>query len=118
MTSTGDDNPIDADEKGDLEYRRQQLKRLQEEVVDIEEMQSGVSILDLGLNEFRLDLLEYMRRNLSIESSPHGLHAIVPSAENLPPGVIYVLRNINQKNKYRQPKPPASFLHGLYFRRR
>jgi superfamily II DNA/RNA helicase len=54
MTSTGDDNLINAEEKGDLEYRKEQLKRLQEEVVDIEEMSSGISIMDLGLNEFRL----------------------------------------------------------------
>ena len=57
MTSTGDDDLINAEEKGDLEYRRAQLKRLQEEVVDIEDMSTGISIMDLGLNEFRLDLL-------------------------------------------------------------
>lgn len=61
MTSTGDDDLINAEEKGDLEYRKQQLKRLQEEVVDIEEMSDGISIMDLGLNEFRLDLLEYLK---------------------------------------------------------
>lgn len=59
MTSTGDDNLISPEEKGDLEYRKAQLKRLQEEVVDIEEMSTGISIMDLGLNEFRLDLLEH-----------------------------------------------------------
>ena len=67
MTSTGDDDLINAEEKGDLEYRRAQLKRLQEEVVDIEDMTSGISIMDLGLNEFRLDLLEYMKRHEDIE---------------------------------------------------
>lgn len=61
MTSTGDDDLINADEKGDLEYRKAQLQRLQEEVVDIEDMSSGISIMDLGLNEFRLDLLEYIQ---------------------------------------------------------
>lgn len=61
LTSTGDDDLINPEEKGDLEYRRQQLKRLQEEVVDIEDMSSGISIMDLGLNEFRLDLLEYVK---------------------------------------------------------
>ena len=59
MTSTGDDDLINEEEKGDLEYRREQLKRLQNEVVDIEDMNSGISIMDLGLNEFRLDLLYY-----------------------------------------------------------
>lgn len=63
MTSTGDDNPIDPEERGDLEYRKAQLEKLQNEVVDIEEMQNGVSIMDLGLNEFRLDLLEYVKHH-------------------------------------------------------
>ena len=49
------------EEKGDLEYRKAQLKRLQEEVVDIEDMSDGISIMDLGLNEFRLDLLDYIK---------------------------------------------------------
>ena len=57
------DEYINLEEKGDLEYRKAQLKRLQEEVVDIEDMSDGISIMDLGLNEFRLDLLDYIKRN-------------------------------------------------------
>ena len=95
MTSTGDDDLINEEEKGDLEYRRQQLKRLQEEVVDIEEMSSGISIMDLGLNEFRLDLLEYMKHHHDVETTPHGMHAVVPAREDAPTGAIFVLRNVN-----------------------
>ena len=95
MTSTGDDNPISPEEKGDLEYRRSQLKRLQEEVVDIEEMNTGISIMDLGLNEFRLDLLAYMQDNPNIEHTPFGLHAVVSTSPDCPPGVVYVLKNRN-----------------------
>jgi SNF2 family DNA or RNA helicase len=95
MTSTGDDDLINAEEKGDLEYRKQQLERLQEEVVDIEEMSSGISIMDLGLNEFRLDLLEYIKSNNDLDRTPFGLHAIVPAREDAPAGVVYVLKNIN-----------------------
>ena len=95
MTSTGDDDPINLEEKGDLEYRKQQLKRLQEEVVDIEDMSSGVSIMDLGLNEFRLDLLEYVKSHEDLEKKPKGLHAVVPATEELSEGVIFVLKNIN-----------------------
>lgn len=95
LTSTGDDNPISPEEKGDLEYRREQLKRLQSEVVDIEEMNTGVSIMDLGLNEFRLDLLAYMKSNPNIEHTPFGLHAVVPAREDNPAGVVYVLKNRN-----------------------
>lgn len=95
MTSTGDDDLINPEEKGDLEYRKQQLKRLQEEVVDIEDMSSGISIMDLGLNEFRLDLLEYVKTHPDLGKKPKGLHAVVPATEDLPEGVIFVLRNIN-----------------------
>lgn len=95
MTSTGDDDLINTEEKGDLEYRRAQLKRLQEEVVDIEDMGSGISIMDLGLNEFRLDLLEYIKYHEDIETAPKGLHAVVPQTQESPAGVIFVLRNIN-----------------------
>ena len=95
LTSTGDDNPLSAEEQGDLKYRRDQLERLKEEVVDIEEMNTGVSIMDLGLNEFRLDLLEYMRTGIDIEHTPMGLHAIVPTSAEAPKGVIFVLKNRN-----------------------
>lgn len=95
MTATGDDNPID-DDKGDLEYRKQQLERLQNEVVDIEEMSSGVSIMDLGLNEFRMDLIGYIKENPDLDKTPYGMHAIIPAINSeIPPGVIYVLKNIN-----------------------
>lgn len=95
MTSTGDDDPINLEEKGDLEYRKQQLKRLQDEVVDIEDMSTGISIMDLGLNEFRLDLLEYIKAHEDLAKKPKGLHAVVPATEENPEGVIFVLRNIN-----------------------
>ena len=95
LTATGDDDLINAEEKGDLEYRRAQLKRLQEEVVDIEDMTNGISIMDLGLNEFRLDLLEYMKQHGDIETAPKGLHTVIGQTEDAPAGVIFVLRNIN-----------------------
>lgn len=95
MTSTGDDDLINPDEKGDLEYRKQQLKHLQEEVVDIEDMSTGISIMDLGLNEFRLDLLEYIKTHDDLDKKPKGLHAVVPASGENPEGVIFVLRNIN-----------------------
>ncbi len=78
-----------------MEYRRQQLKRLMEEVVDIEDMQSGISIMDLGLNEFRLDLLDYVKRNPDCDKLPHGLHAVVPASEDCPPGIVFILRNVS-----------------------
>jgi len=93
MTATGDDNLISDEEKTDLEYRKSQLKRLQEEVVDIEDMSNGISIMDLGLNEFRLDLLEYVKNHPDLDKTPYGLHSVAPSSEDVPSGVIYVLKN-------------------------
>jgi hypothetical protein len=95
MTSGGDDNPIDPDELGDLEYRKTQLERLQNEVVNIEDMQDGVSIMDLGLNEFRLDLLEYVKTHDNLDKVPFGLHAVVKGNEKTPKGTIFILKNIN-----------------------
>lgn len=95
MTSTGDDDLINPEEKGDLQYRKQQLKRLQEEVVDIEDMTSGISIMDLGLNEFRLDLLEYVKNHGDLDKKPKGMHAVVPATDELPEGLVFILKNIN-----------------------
>ena len=93
LTATGDDNLLSPEEKDDLEYRKQQLERLKEDVVDLEEMNTGVSIMDLGLNEFRLDLLEYMNGNHDVEHTPNGLHAVVRGNGQAPAGTIFVLKN-------------------------
>lgn len=92
MTSTGDDDLINQDEKGDLEYRKKQLKKLQDEVVDLEDMSDGISIVDLGLNDFRMDLLAYMKDHKDIDHLPFGIHAV---AHGDKPGVIFVLKNVN-----------------------
>lgn len=95
LTSTGDDNLLNAEEQNDLDYRKEQLQKLRKEVVDLEDMNTGVSIMDLGLNEFRLDLLAYMKDNHDIEHTPSGLHAIVPARNGIPGGVIFTLKNRN-----------------------
>ncbi len=97
MTASGDENPISPEEKGDLEYRKQQLQRLQTEVVDLEDMSGGINITDLGLNEFRMDLIEYMKTNPNIDKTPFGLHAVVESSANCPAGVIFVMKNVNKE---------------------
>ena len=56
-------------------------------------MSTGISIMDLGLNEFRLDLLEYIKHHDDIDKTPFGLHSVVPATEETPSGVIYVLKN-------------------------
>lgn len=105
MTATGDENLLTPDEKLDLEYRKVQLQKLQDEVVDIEDISTGISIMDLGLNEFRLDLLDYIKDNPDLDKTPFGLHSVVSHDEENPKGVIFVLKNrsntvnINNQNR-------------------
>jgi SNF2 family DNA or RNA helicase len=106
VTATGDDNPLDS-KANDASYRREQLRRLQDEVIDLEDVKTGISITDLGLNDFRMDLLNYVKEHGDLSSLPNGMHAVVPSApeRGLPPGAIFALRNrndgvnINQQNR-------------------
>ncbi len=93
MTSTGDDDLINENETGDLQYRRDQLKRLQEEVVDLEDMTNGISIMDLGLNDFRMDLLAYMNTHADVDHLPYGIYSVLKGDK---PGVIFVLKNVNK----------------------
>jgi len=83
------------EEQTDLEYRKSQLMRLQEEVVDLEDMDTGINIMDLGLNEFRLDLLAYLPEHPDIEHTPFGMSAVVPASATAKPGVIFILKNRN-----------------------
>jgi SNF2 family DNA or RNA helicase len=109
LTSTGDDNLLSANEKGDLEYRKKQLQKLQEEVVDIEDMDTGVNIMDLGLNEFRLDLLAYMKENHDIEHTPNGMCAVVGHDDKVQPGVIFILKNRNNSINIGRTNPIHPF---------
>ena len=96
LTGTGDkEDDLINEEKGELEYRKQQLKRLQEEVVNIEDMSTGISIMDLGLNEFRLDLLEYIKTHEDLAKKPKGLHSVTYADKDCNNGAIFVLKNIN-----------------------
>lgn len=96
ISGTGEDNVL-TNKSSDIEYRKVQLQKLQEEVVDLEDMNTGISITDLGLNEFRMDLVEYVKHNENLNKVPNGMHSVVFSDESigLEKGVIYVLKNIN-----------------------
>lgn len=96
VTAGGDDNVL-RNESSELAYRKEQLKRLQDEVIEMEDVKTGVSITDLGLNDFRMDLLHYNKENGDISKLPNGMHAVIPcDPENgFPPGVIFALRNRN-----------------------
>ncbi len=101
VSATGEENIIDTEKQSmnDLEYRRNQLKQLQEEVVDLEEMSGGVSITDLTFNDFRMDLIEYMRINKeALEKAACGMYAIARSdnKDDIPEGVVFCLRHITR----------------------
>lgn len=95
-TATGDDNLLNTDDN-DISYRKEQLRRLQDEVIEMEDLKTGVAITDLGLNDFRMDLLNYVKTNHNLATLPTGMHAVVPAdaERGLPPGVVFTLRNRN-----------------------
>ena len=98
ISATGEDNVL-TNQGADMEYRKSQLQKLKEEVVDLEDMNTGVSITDLGLNDFRMDLLEYINKNGNLDNIVNGLHTVVKSDEinGIQKGTIFVLKNINSK---------------------
>jgi superfamily II DNA or RNA helicase len=106
VTATGDDNPLDG-RSNDISYRKEQLRRLQEEVIELEDLKTGVSITDLGLNDFRMDLLNFVKANGDLDGLPTGMHAVVLAdhERGMAPGVIFALRNrhksvnLNQLNR-------------------
>ena len=109
VTASGDDNILTA-KSNDISYRKEQLRRLQEEVIELEDLKTGVNITDLGLNDFRMDLLSYVKANGDLGSYPSGLHAVVPAKPELglTPGVIFTMRNRNSGvnvNQYNRLHP-------------
>jgi ERCC4-related helicase len=106
VTATGDDNVLTA-KSSEVAYRKEQLRRLQDEVIELEDLKTGVSITDLGLNDFRMDLINYVKQHGDMEDVPKGMHAVVPAQPHLglKSGVIFALRNrndgvnINQQNR-------------------
>ena len=111
VTATGDDNVLTA-KSSDIAYRKEQLKRLQDEVIELEDVKAGISITDLGLNDFRMDLLNYVKENGELDNTPFGLHAIVPAQPQLglQPGVIFALKNIHESVNVQQ----QNRLHPFY----
>jgi len=98
VTATGEDNVL-TNKSTDLLFRKKQLEKLQEEVVDIEDMGTGVSITDLGLNDFRMDLVSYIEKNGTFDGVANGMHTVCKKdpEKGIDEGVIYVLKNINNE---------------------
>jgi SNF2 family DNA or RNA helicase len=107
LTASGEDNLLASDQiedliKTDLHYRNQQLKRLQNEILDLEDLDDEmISLADFSLTDFRLDLLKYLENNRELlESAELGLFAVVPPDSQLPvsqPGILFCLRQRDDK---------------------
>ena len=96
ISATGEENVIEQNsEMNDLDYRRKQLEQLQNQVVDLEDISGGVSITDLTLNDFRMDLSAFMKDHPdTLEGLPYGLFApVLLHANELEPGVIFCLED-------------------------
>ena len=97
ISATGEENIIEqqsGNQMNDLEYRRKQLLKLQDAVIDLEDLINGVSIADLTLTDFRIDLAEYLKGGTSEpEAFPLGVHAVTTtSGAEIPPGIVFCLR--------------------------
>jgi hypothetical protein len=96
-TATGDDNLLTS-EQADLDYRKEQLKKLQDgELQDLEDVDGSIAITDLGLNEFRMDMVAYIKEHGEPKNVANGLYSVVRHDDEagIPKGVIYVLKNRN-----------------------
>ena len=103
ISATQTDNLLDPDQledliKEDLLFRDRQLKRLKDEILDLEDLDDSVSLTDFSLDEFRLDLLRYLEANRAeLEEAGEGLYAVVPPMANLftnaQPGALFCLRH-------------------------
>jgi SNF2 family DNA or RNA helicase len=97
ISATGEENIIEqqsGNQMNDLEYRRTQLLKLQDAVIDLEDLSSGVSIADLTLTDFRIDLAQYLKAHPGkLESLPLGTFAVTTTPEaGIPPGIVFCLR--------------------------
>ncbi|MDH2658959.1 helicase-related protein [Methanobacterium formicicum] len=117
VSATGEENIIEDGNKkkmNDLEYRKKQLTRLQEEVIDLEDVSGGISITDLTFNDFKIDLMEYMKENRQeLEEAPTGIYSIVEIddslKESVKPGVIFTLRQVKGFGKTKDQNPLYPF---------
>lgn len=97
VSATGEENLIEqqsGNPMNDLEYRRKQLLKLQDTVIEMEDLSNGVSITDLTLTDFRIDLAQYLKEHPGqLDTLPLGTYAVTTSIDaDISPGVIFCLR--------------------------
>lgn len=96
VSATGEENIIVNNDKvmNDLEYRKNQLEKLKDQVIDLEDVSDAISITDLTFNDFKIELMEYMKEHRKeLDNAPFGIYSIVP-AEEFEPGAIFLLRQV------------------------
>lgn len=96
VSATGEENIIVNNDKvmNDLEYRKNQLEKLKDQVIDLEDVSDAISITDLTFNDFKIELMEYMKEHRKeLDNAPFGIYSIVPAGE-FEPGVIFLLRQV------------------------
>jgi len=113
LAATGEDDLLNTDQikdlmRDDLRYRERQLLRLKDEVLDLEEMDDAVSLSEFTLDDFRIELMNYLEANKEkLKDAPLGLYAVVPPLKELKsrdlfngpaqdivrPGVIFCLKH-------------------------
>ena len=99
----------------DLLFRNRQLERLKNEILDLEDFDDGVTLSDFSLDEFRLDLLQFLEsRRAELEEANTGLYAVVPPKPDNPmaqPGVIFCLRHREQDERGETSRLPVPDQH-------
>lgn len=113
VSATGEENVIEnnpSKEMKDLEYRKKQLKKLQNEVVDLEDISGAISITDLTFNDFKIELMEYMKtKRKTLDEAPNGMYAVAKIDDSISdivkPGVIFTLRQVKGKEQSKEQNP-------------
>jgi hypothetical protein len=116
ISATGEENVIEhqsGNQMNDLEYRRRQLLKLQDTVIDLEDLSSGISIADLTLNDFRVDLSGFLNANPGIlDALPFGTFAVATAPTSgeasIPPSVIFCLRAVSEAAQNGEPGYPLA----------
>jgi len=114
ISATGEEDVFEDDEMNDLVYRRNQLKALQEEVIDLEDLKGAISITDLTYTEYKSDLMSILKkREAALKRAPKGMYAITSNSQfqEAPPGVIFCLRQVTSMDTERNPLAPYLLLY-------
>ena len=103
VSATGEDNVISKSNKEmqDLDYRKRQLKQLQNQVLDLEDIDGNISITDMTFNDFKIDLEKSSDQQLAtLNEIPPASYAVVKSnLEEVKNGVIFCLKDKNNDNQ-------------------